>query len=142
MTRDNPWRKHGLSRNGHRTHNVLVEDPHPQSYAAQIMLREKLTKEAVKAGDEWSFYFWMKFRNKYLIYMKHKMGGLLICQYCGKKRLKKETKQISQLATVDHFVPVSKGGAMFEESNLRVACHPCNRIKGNTLPEEIVCTLI
>ena len=130
MRRDNPWRAHGLKR-----HMVLVEDPHPQSYAAQLKLRAQLLREAMKTGDEWNYYFWASFRCKYLG-RQRKEHGMLNCSYCDKKDLKIETKAIELLATIDHVLPVSKGGAMFDESNLKVACYECNQKKGDSVPCE------
>ncbi len=44
-----------------------------------------------------------------------------ICQYCG-ERVTQEN------ATLDHYVPQSKGGT-HAKANLRTACHACNSIK-------------
>ena len=49
------------------------------------------------------------------------------CMYCGKK---------SKTLTVDHVVPVSKGGKSTFE-NCVAACKRCNTKKGNKLPSEI-----
>jgi len=48
------------------------------------------------------------------------------CQYCGVK------KQLS----VDHIVPVSKGGKSTWENTI-TACQKCNSKKGNRSPEEV-----
>ncbi len=50
------------------------------------------------------------------------------CQYCG-------TVLGSSELTLDHVVPRSRGGQSTWE-NLVACCHPCNRRKGNQLPEE------
>lgn len=55
-----------------------------------------------------------------------KQGGR--CAYCGQKRKLKTM-------TVDHIIPLSKGGTD-EESNLRCACKMCNYFKGSALPLE------
>ena len=44
------------------------------------------------------------------------------CFYCG--------TDITTGATEDHFIPLSKGGSN-DISNIRAACLPCNRKKGN-----------
>ena len=50
------------------------------------------------------------------------------CHYCGKV-LDKDT------ATLDHFVPKSKGGKD-EFSNVVLACEGCNRDKADNLPDK------
>lgn len=50
-----------------------------------------------------------------------------VCHWC-------QCKLNSTTATVDHFVPLSKGG--LDHSNNRVlACEPCNQKRGNWMPE-------
>src|SRR6266545_6052595 len=49
------------------------------------------------------------------------------CQYCG--------RQTAGL-TVDHVIPRSRGGQSVWE-NIVASCAPCNRRKGNRLPQEI-----
>jgi 5-methylcytosine-specific restriction endonuclease McrA len=53
---------------------------------------------------------------------------LYTCQYCGAQPGKSDL-------TVDHVVPRSRGGATMWE-NVVTACAPCNRRKGDRLPEE------
>lgn len=48
------------------------------------------------------------------------------CQYCGREQLG---------LTVDHVVPRSRGGSSAWD-NIVAACAPCNRRKGNRLPNE------
>lgn len=55
------------------------------------------------------------------------------CQYCGCTPSKHEL-------TVDHVIPRSRGGTTVWE-NVVTACAPCNRRKGNRLPEEAHMTL-
>ena len=50
------------------------------------------------------------------------------CQYCG------DTPGRENL-TIDHVLPRSKGGRT-EWENVVVACAPCNRRKGNRMPDE------
>lgn len=50
----------------------------------------------------------------------------LICQYCGAHKNK---------LTIDHVIPVSKGGKSSFE-NCVAACQDCNNKKGNKLPSE------
>jgi 5-methylcytosine-specific restriction endonuclease McrA len=57
-----------------------------------------------------------------------------ICQYCGSVLPSGEL-------TLDHVVPRSRGGQSTWE-NLVACCHPCNRRKGNQLPEEASMKLV
>ena len=50
------------------------------------------------------------------------------CQYCG-------TVLGSSELTLDHVMPRSRGGNSSWE-NLVTCCHPCNRRKGNQMPQE------
>jgi 5-methylcytosine-specific restriction endonuclease McrA len=56
------------------------------------------------------------------------------CQYCG------DRFSPSQL-TFDHVVPVARGGRK-EWDNIVTCCIPCNRRKGDLLPEEAGLRLI
>lgn len=53
---------------------------------------------------------------------------LYTCQYCGGQPSKHEL-------TVDHVIPRSRGGTTIWE-NVVAACAPCNRRKGDRLPDE------
>jgi hypothetical protein len=50
------------------------------------------------------------------------------CFWCGHE-LPKEA------ITVDHYIPLSKGGSNNTE-NLRIACYGCNQKRGNAMPED------
>ena len=52
------------------------------------------------------------------------------CQYCGYSGPAAEL-------TVDHVVPMSRGGAGDQWENLVVACKRCNWRKANHLPDEV-----
>ena len=52
------------------------------------------------------------------------------CQYCGFNGTAAEL-------TVDHIVPMSRGGAADRWDNLVVACKKCNWRKANHRPEEV-----
>lgn len=53
-----------------------------------------------------------------------------ICYYCGKRVNKDE-------ATVDHIIPVNKGGTN-NADNLVCACSSCNTVKGGNTIYEII----
>lgn len=73
-----------------------------------------------------------KFRKDFLCIMKESNGGHLECAFCGHRGLS------MQRATIDHFIPVSKGGKRRDMTNLVVACEECNKHKGNLDGEELV----
>jgi 5-methylcytosine-specific restriction endonuclease McrA len=109
-------------------HFVKVPEPHPTSQAAAVMLRRVLRTQEIRV--------WMGFRDRFLALQKAK-DGVLRCHYCGKAPLVEEVPmraskaQLRLLATLDHVVPKSKGGKVFDEANLVVACFPCNQRKGD-----------
>jgi 5-methylcytosine-specific restriction endonuclease McrA len=39
-------------------------------------------------------------------------------------------------AQVDHIIPVSRGGAMYDRANLTSMCRACNREKSDRMPGE------
>ena len=54
-----------------------------------------------------------------------------ICYLCGNATFKEyENLPMNQRATVDHIIPLSKGGAHAFD-NVRIACWRCNLVKGN-----------
>jgi 5-methylcytosine-specific restriction endonuclease McrA len=52
------------------------------------------------------------------------------CQYCGRLGTTAEL-------TVDHVIPVSRGGASDRWDNVVIACRKCNWRKANHRPEEV-----
>lgn len=50
------------------------------------------------------------------------------CQYCNKKLS-------SKLLTIDHVIPLSRGGKN-KWTNVVAACSKCNNVKGNKTPDE------
>jgi 5-methylcytosine-specific restriction endonuclease McrA len=57
------------------------------------------------------------------------------CLYCH-RRLTEET------ATLEHLVPVSRGGERWNRDNMALACATCNCCKGNRTLEEWLADLI
>lgn len=53
------------------------------------------------------------------------------CAYCGQRRNIK-------YMTVDHIIPLSKGGTN-DIGNLQCTCKRCNNLKGDMMPDEFVC---
>jgi 5-methylcytosine-specific restriction endonuclease McrA len=54
---------------------------------------------------------------------------------CGQRCVYCSTHLDHRSATLDHVVPLARGGA-HDPGNLVVACAPCNRLKGDLLPYE------
>lgn len=109
-------------------HTVLVENPSPESQAALVLLSQQYSELEIA---EW-FAFKKEFLQKHL-----EADGELKCHYCGKTGLRIDSeppgKALGTLATIDHVIPLSKGGSQMDESNLVIACWPCNQKKGNRL---------
>lgn len=99
-------------------HNVLVDNPDPKSMAAAVVLRKRLSKETVAE--------WLRFRDAFLSVRS------LVCTHCGKTGLLKESDDPETLATIDHVIPLSKGGAQYNEDNCVIACGRCNGNRKNT----------
>lgn len=68
----------------------------------------------------------MKPGNKDKLYIYQR--DLKKCFYCGKKL------KFHQI-TLDHYIPVSKGGTN-DIFNLVTCCKRCNKLKGDSLPED------
>ena len=115
------------------THNQLIGCPDVQSMASQIFLRQKLQIESQRIKSAHSLWRrWCIFRRKYL--KNKKSINELNCYYCKKTLTKIHNKGADihpNLATLDHIVPISKGGSRFDEDNIVVSCITCNIKKGN-----------
>lgn len=57
-----------------------------------------------------------------------------ICGICGRPVDKKIKWPDPMSATVDHIIPISKGGHPFDIDNLQLAHFCCNRAKSNKIP--------
>ena len=105
----------------------LVEEPHVQSPASLLMLNKTLKKldPTIFNWEEWLLFRTDYFNN----ILKEK--GTICCVYCGKDNLQIDTEDKSLLATIDHKVPVSKGGEVYNINNLVPSCYKCNQNKGD-----------
>lgn len=66
--------------------------------------------------------------------MKRAMRKLAL-RDCGQRCVYCATHLDQHTATLDHVVPLARGGA-HDPGNIVVACAPCNRLKGDLLPFE------
>jgi len=117
----------------YKKHEIHSDEPHSTSWAAMILL----TRDLRSSSGE-TFLIWKKYR-KWLLKRARQRQGSLICAYCGKKRLMHDSQfhtksEYRRLATIDHVIPLSKGGHRFRESNLVISCWPCNQKKGDKVP--------
>lgn len=56
------------------------------------------------------------------------------CYYC-RRRLVLKKKRHCEIVTVDHYVPLSKGG--YDDFDNKVpACRKCNNLKADMMPDE------
>jgi 5-methylcytosine-specific restriction endonuclease McrA len=120
-----------------KRNKVFVDNPHPQSLAHLILLIAHYEYKEQKK--------WLQFRYKYLksqtkVWFKpwtwfSSKPWTLTCNYCKKSNLVEDIKLTneSHLATIDHIIPLSKGGKKFDRKNLCVACYPCNSNKKDKL---------
>ena len=107
--------------------NICIDNPNIKSSASYFLLARSLM---CKDTDYKEKFKWLKFRDKYLqkILDEYKT---LHCEYCNHGNLKLFTKDNNQIATLDHIIPTSKGGELYNPDNLAVSCHRCNQRKAN-----------
>lgn len=104
---------------------VLTEEPHPQSRGMLVLLCRALLRKVAFRG----YQGWLRFRLELLERWQSERGELR-CHYCSKGPLMIEVdNKHPMVATLDHVIPRSKGGANMNESNLVVACYRCNQKK-------------
>lgn len=85
---------------------------------------------------------WKRFRRKILNVNRLK-NGVLTCWHCGKEDLNAKVGQLINQhndASIDHLVPMSKGGKRYDVNNVVVSCFECNNTKGNLSLAEFRCT--
>lgn len=117
-------------------HNIYFDaTKYDKSYASYVLLKDYLHSQDEDFLN--SFEFRMRkiqFSRDYLTRTLRKTGNLK-CSYCPKENLVIEyegmTVHKSVLATIDHVVPISKGGGVFDEENIVVSCSTCNNSKGS-----------
>jgi len=72
-----------------------------------------------------------KFRKKYL-QAKNK-EGTQHCYICGVELDFNVHPVINTSATIDHIIPLSKGGKLKDLNNIALCCYKCNCSKGDTI---------
>ena len=61
--------------------------------------------------------------------------GTLKCTICDVELVEGHHPPIKNSVTIDHIVPVSKGGSSVSQSNFQLCCLYCNQTKGDGLTE-------
>ncbi len=111
-------------------HKFLTQIPSIKSRAAYLLLKNKLrAQDETYKGIHGLRFKWLKFRKIFLIQHK-KIHNSFICEYCGRPDLHdSKCSGDAWQVTLDHVIPLSKGGKRFDISNLVVCCNICNKIK-------------
>ena len=77
---------------------------------------------------------WKRFRKRFISLERYQ--GEHTCFYC-EDIINTDTKPPNYKAlTLDHVIPLSKGGGLKDVSNVVVCCYYCNMKKGNKLKVE------
>lgn len=110
---------------------VLTREPDLQSRAALVLLVELYRAKTRRYKPEWRT--WLTFRKRFL--NKKSKEGSLTCAYCGEPKLIKNGRVVGprKQATIDHVMPLAKGGKKYDEDNLAVSCRTCNENKADTI---------
>lgn len=114
-------------------HNIFSYTP----YSEFLLLKEEYKAKEMEAKMESPKFKQLVFNTLFLETML-RIRGRLICVYCGKENLRifhwtEKSKNYSIMATADHFIPKSKGGAAFDFKNMVVACNRCNCNKADKI---------
>ena len=137
-----------FSSSGRTSQNHIIftaDNPHIKSLAAGVLLKNDLMYQDADflEDDMWT---WLEFREHYLK-KQLTLKGDLVCVYCGKPHLEiggRTPKDLilnnknPNLATIDHILALSQGGAKYDENNLCVSCKKCNGKKGSKSVELFV----
>ena len=110
---------------------INVALPHVQSLASGLLLRNMyraIEDDAHKPLWQRRLDFNTNFLRELLL-----DAGELVCAFCGLGGLIIDSPLRGSLATADHFIPTSKGGGMFDKSNLVCACFRCNNKKADKI---------
>lgn len=119
---------------------IYFEVTNPKTLAASVLLKNYLREQ-----DEDFFNKYreiskrIEFSRNYLTNVLQREGSLK-CSYCHKDNLTIELQGMKvprhKIATIDHVVPISKGGAIYDVDNIVVACGVCNGRKSNMSVEK------
>ena len=117
------------------TNSIYFEINTPKTYASYLLLTDSLRMQ----DEDFLNKFGEKMKriqfSRDLLTNKKEEFGKLTCEYCNATDLiiELEGMKVSPvvMATIDHVIPISKGGAIYDVKNLVVACGDCNHRKSN-----------
>ena len=95
-------------------------------YFPEPKKKKWIAKVKSKAWTDSTFYNsrrWRAVRKNYI-------GGHPLCKFCKEKGLIKEGK------VVDHIIPISQGGAEWNEKNFQTLCTSCHNRKSSKEAKE------
>ena len=116
-------------------HVIEPSEPHHQSLAALLLIKNEymLLDPEANPHISWKIY---KRRRSQLIKEHFIQYGKYICIYCKRDDLTTEVKQSDpRRLTIDHIVPLCRGGSLTSKSNMAICCSKCNNEKGSSLIE-------
>jgi len=73
---------------------------------------------------------WKRFRKRFLTIERY--YGQYQCFYCEEPIDEDVSPPNHKALTVDHVIPLSKGGGLKDKDNVVVSCYYCNMIKGDS----------
>ena len=116
-------------------HTIHFEILNPKIYAASLALNHFYYMQDLDNLHRKREAL-INFSRSYLTRLLEKKGYIK-CHYCPKDNLVIEYEgmkvPLDKLATIDHVVPMSRGGAAFDEKNVVPCCNKCNQKKGNKI---------
>jgi len=117
----------------HITRGIPSSGSYGDSLLSKHFYRSSDRRDYVKKFHPYEFYY-ARARKIFLRRFKKKNGGKLHCEYCKRGPLKADNGNFFSTlknATIDHKVPLSKGGKRFDFDNMACSCEKCNRKKGD-----------
>ena len=121
-------------RNGNKImrHYIYMKEPNSKSYASYLLLKDEYIKNVFL--NENPIAKKIKFSRDTLTKWKNKLGTLN-CIYCGGENLQIQYDDFhinpQKKATLDHIIPISDNGNIFDIDNVICSCESCNNKKGS-----------
>lgn len=122
--------------------NFIYNEPTSKSLASLVLLNDYYH------AIDYDYQATLEFRMKRVEFSRttlkrwQKQIGSLFCVYCDKPDLIIELEGMSvpneYKATLDHIVPVSEGGEVFDINNVICSCGTCNKRKDSKSLDEFL----